>query len=272
MKFTVYSERPANTESVIPPLKEIFKGTGIHVTEFNSDDLRKGILREKDTVGFCLPGIIGENSAYTDQIGEYGLHEMSRAVKPGRVMLAVCAGAFFITRRTIYSPSWGPHKSRNPVNHMVQATGSGPVKDLGGQYDPSYWPSDLSLARVWYKSAAQPYDKDHWKHAAIAYGNGPALYLDDPHNPDVEALAYYSHIPQKPLAAANITHGEGRIVMLGALPHIGYREIAPYPGLERVRRLLEDMRPHEPARQDLMQTVANRLHSQILTYRQKFSI
>lgn len=272
MKFPVYSERPANTESVIPPLKEIFKGTEIQVVEFDSRDLRQGILHEKDTVGFCLPGIIGEASGYTDQIGEYGLHEMSRAVKQGRAMLAVCAGAYFIGRQTVYRPPWGPHKSKNPVNHLVPATGFGPVKNLGGRYDPSYWPSDLSLAQVWYKSATRPHDKDHWKQAAVAYGNGPAIYLDDPDNPDIEALAYYSDIPHKPLAAANVRHGHGSITMLGALPHIGYREVAPHPGTERIRKLLEDMKPHEAARQDLMQTVASRLHSQILTYREKFSI
>ncbi len=272
MQFPVYSERPANTESVIPPLKEIFKGTNIRVTEFNSNDLRKGILREKDTVGFCLPGIIGETSSYSDQIGEYGLHEMSRAVKQGRVMLAVCAGAYFVSRETIYAPSWGPRKGRTPVNHLLLSSARGPVENQGGQYDPSYWPSDLSLAQVWYKSATTPHDKEHWKHAAIAYGNGPALYLDNPQDPDVEPLAYYRDMPQNALAAANAKHGEGRIVLLGALPHIGYREIAPYPGLERVRRLLSDMKPHEPARQDFMQTVADRIHAQVLTYRSKFSI
>lgn len=272
MKFPVYSERPANTESVITPLKEIFKDTDIHVIKFNSDDLRRGILHEKDTVGFCLPGIIGENSAYSDQIGEYGLHEISRAVKQGRVMLAVCAGAYFVSRETIYAPSWGQRKGRTPVNHLLLSTARGPVKNQGGQYDPAYWPSDLSLAHVWYKSAARPHAKDHWKHAAVAYGNGPALYLDNPQDPDIEPLAYYRDIAQNPLAAANAKHGEGRIVLLGALPHIGYREIAPYPGLERVRRLLEDMKPHEPARQDFMQTVADRIHAQILTYRSKLSI
>lgn len=272
MLFPVYSERPANTESVITPLKEIFRGTNIRVTEFDSRDLRHGILRAKDTVGFCLPGIIGETSGYSDQLGEDGLREMSRAVKQGRAMLAVCAGAYFISRETIYSPPWGPRKSRAPVHHLFSSSARGPVENQGGLYDPSCWPSDLSLAQVWYKSAAEPHGKAHWKQAAIAYGNGPALYLDNPQDPAIEPLAYYRNMPQRPLAAACARHGEGRIVLLGALPHIGYREIAPYPGLERVRRLLEDMKPHEPAREDFMQTVADRIRAQILTYRSKFSI
>ncbi len=272
MKFPVYSERPANTESVIPPLKEIFKGTNIRVTAFNSDDLRKGILRDKDTVGFCLPGIIGETSSYADQIGEYGLHEMSRAVKQGRVMLAVCAGAYFVSRETIYAPSWGPRKGRTPVNHLLAASARGPVENQGGQYDPSYWPSDLSLARIWYKSTTKPHDKDHWKHAGFAYGNGPALYLDNPQDPDVEPLAYYRDMPKNALAAASVKHGEGHIVLLGALPHIGYQEIDPFPKLKRIRNLLADMKPYEPDRQDFMQTVADRIHAQVLTYRSKFSI
>jgi len=272
MKFLIYSERPANTESVIPPLKEIFRGTGIDVVEFNSCDLHSGILRERDTVGFSLPGIIGETSSYTDQIGEAGLREMSAAIREGRVMLAICAGAYFISRKTIYDPAWGPRKSRVPENYIVNAVAQGPVADMGGRYDSTGWPSTISLAQIWYKAAARPDDKEHWKHAAFAYGNGPGLDFDFPDSPDLEPLAYYSHVPGKPLAAASLRHGDGKILMLGALPHIGYREVAPHPGTERIRKLLSDMKPHEPARQDFMNNVGDRLRSHILTYRQKFSI
>lgn len=271
MKFPVYSQSPANTESVIPPLKEIFKGTDITVIEFNSSDLRNGILRERDTVGFSLPGIIGETSGYTDQLGEYGLQEMSAATREGRVMLAICAGLFFITRETIYAPKWGPYKSRTPRNHLLKAQGYGPVTDMGRQFESS-WPSTLTLAQVWYKSVAKLNGKDDWRHAAVPYGNGPAIILDNPDDPTIERLAYYSEVPNNPLAALSVEHGDGRIIGLGALPHIGYIEIAPHPDFESLRNLLRDMKPHEPARQDFMDTVAQRLHSQILTYRQKFSI
>ncbi len=272
MKFPVYSERPANTESVIPPLQNIFRGTDIQVIEFNSADLRNGILREKDTVGFSLPGIIGEVSSYTDQIGETGLREMSEAIHEGRIMLAICAGAYFIARQTIYEPSWGPKKSRAPINHIFKAVAHGPVADMGGRYNPEFWPSDLSLAQVWYKTTDRPFDKEHWKHTSVAYGNGPSFYLDDPQDPALEPLAFYSHVPNMPIAAASLQHGEGKVLLLGALPHIGYREVAPHPGTENIRNLLNDMKMHEPKRQEFMDSVATRLRSQILTYREKFSI
>lgn len=272
MKFPVYSERPANIESVIPPLKEIFKGTDIQVIEFDSRDLRNGILCDKDTVGFSLPGIIGEVSSYTDQIGETGLKQMSDAIRAGRIMLAICAGAYFIARETIYQPKWGPHKGRKPENHIVKATAYGPLADMGGQYDHSEWPSDLSLAQIWFKSAPHIAGKDHWKHTAIAYGNGPGIIPDYPDSPDLEPLAYYSHIPKRPLAAASLRHGDGKILMLGALPHIGYREVLPHPGTERVRNLLRDMKPHEEKRAEFMDSVGQRLRDQILTYRSKLSI
>lgn len=272
MKFPVYSERPANTESVIPPLQEIFRGTDVQVIEFDSADLRNGLLREKDTVGFSLPGIIGEISAYTDQIGETGLREMSEAIREGRVMLAICAGAYFITRQTIYEPSWGLKKERTPLNHIFKAVARGPIADMGGRYDPEFWPSDLSLAQVWYKAAGKPHGKEHWKHAAVAYGNGPSFYLDDPQDPALEPLAFYSHVPNMPIAAASLQHGEGKVLLLGALPHIGYQDVAPHPGTERIRRLLDDMKAHEPKRREFMDSVAARLQAQILTYREKFSI
>ncbi len=272
MKFPIYSERPANTESVIPPLKEIFRGTGIDVIEFNSTDLRNGILRDKDTVGFSLPGIVGEVSSYTNQIGETGLQEMSSAIREGRVMLAICAGAYFISRQTIYEPQWGLCRGRTPVNALFNGVARGPVADMGGLYNPQDWPSDLSLAHVWYKTPDSTAHTNLWKRTAVAYGNGPGLYPADMKDPDLEALALYSHVKDMPLAAASLTHGDGKILMLGALPHIGYREILPYPGTERVRQLMSDMKNHEAGRQEFLDLIATRLKAQILTYRQKFSI
>ena len=270
--FPVYSEPPANIESVIPPLQEIFKGTGIHVTTCTQADLRNGLLQEPHTVGFSLPGIIGENSHYTAQIGETGLKEMAQAVRAGRIMLAICAGAYFIARETVYNPAWGPAKGRKPENHIFKARAYGPLADMGGKYNPDEWPSDLSLAQVWYKTGTAKNGKDHWKHAAFAYGNGPGLDPDYPDSPDLEPLAYYSHIKGRPLAAASLRHGAGKILILGALPHIGYREVAPHPGTERVRKLLTDMKVHEPNRQEFMDFLGERLRQQVLTYRAKFSI
>lgn len=270
--FPVYAEPPANTESVIPPLRDIFKNTAIAVIPCTQADLQNGILRDKNTVGFSLPGIIGENSQYTAQIGEAGLKEMAQAVRAGRVMLAICAGAYFIARETVYNPAWGPAKGRKPENHIFKARAFGPLADMGGKYNPDEWPSDLSLAQVWYKTAHQRNGKEHWKHAAFAYGNGPGLDPDYPDSPDLEPLAYYSHIKGRPLAAASLRHGDGKILMLGALPHIGYREVAPHPGTERVRKLLADMAPHEAKRQEFMEFIGERLRQQVLTYRAKFSI
>ncbi|QQG37181.1 MAG: hypothetical protein HYS17_05310 [Micavibrio aeruginosavorus] len=266
MKFPVYSERPANTESVIPPLKDIFKGTGINVCVFDSGDLRNGILREPDTVGFSLPGIIGEVSGYTDQIGEAGLQEMSAAIRPGRIMLAVCAGAYFPHRQTIYDPQWGPKRNRAPLNHLIKGVARGPVADMGGQYDPSLWPSDLSLCDVWYKTAGSTRLDSTWQRASIAYGNGPAFYPDNPHDPNLEPLAFYAAVPGKPLAAASLQHGAGKILMLGVLPHIGYRDIPQLEGFAKVRQLMEDLKAHEAPRQDFQRLIGERLKDQIHTY------
>lgn len=267
MKFPVYSERPANTESVIPPLKEIFKNSGIDVCPFDSTDLHNGILHERDTVGFSLPGIIGEVSGYTDQIGETGLQEMSAALRTGRIMLAICAGAYFPHRQTIYDPQWGQKRSRAPVNHLIKGMAKGPVADMGGQYDPSLWPSDLSLCDVWYKAAGSTHLNSTWQRASIAYGNGPAFYPDDPHDPDLEPLAFYAAVPGKPLAAASLQHGAGKILMLGVLPHIGYRDIPQVDGFAKIRQLMENLRSHETGRQSFQRLIGERLHAQIGLYR-----
>lgn len=267
MKFPVYDQSPANTESVIPPLKEIFRDAKIEIITFNSSDLKNGLLREKDTVGFSLPGIIGETSFYTDQIGDSGLREISASVSEGRVMLAICAGAYFICRQTVYEPHWGPHKTRQPAAAIFNAVARGPVGRMGGRFDPEFWPSDLSSCEVLFKSS-----DGIWRNAAVAYGNGPAFYPDQHRDPALEPLAYYISGPKPALAAASLTHGEGKILLLGVLPHIGWREIAPYPGFERIKGVMEALKSYEDRRQDFQNVIGSRLKDQILTYQKKHFI
>lgn len=263
MKFPVYCERPANIESVIPPLKEIFRGTAVEVTTFDSQDLKNGLLRQPDVVGFSLPGIIGEVSQYTAQIGETGLQEMATSIREGRIMLAICAGAYFPHRETVYDPSWGTKRGRTPLNHFIKGVARGPVADMGGQYDPSLWPSDLSLCEVWYKSHSAG-KQQTWTRTAVAYGNGPAFYPDNPQDPDLEPLAFYAAVPGKPLAAAVQKLGQGKVLMLGVLPHIGYLEIPETKGLAEIRQLMEDLKTHEAGRQDFQRVVGQRLREHIL--------
>lgn len=255
MNFLVYNERPANLESTLPLLVDLFRDTDISVREFNSIDLKNGILTHRDTAGFCLPGIVGEVSGYTDQIGEFGLRQMSDAVSQGRFMLAICAGAYFVSRETVYRPNWGPEKTRSPASAIFNASAQGPVAQHGSEFG-------LSLPSVRYKSSG-----GDWRTTKIAYGNGPAFYSYATEG--VEPLAYFGETEGEPLAAASVKHGEGKIVLLGVLPQIGWREVRPDKGFEQIRNFVDRMKAYEDDRKDFIATIEGHLKQQISTYREK---
>ncbi len=258
MNFLVYNQRPANLESTLPLLRDIFRDTDINVREFDSADLKRGILNRADTVGFCLPGIVGEVSGYTDQIGEDGLRQMSEAVAKGRFMLAICAGAYFVSRQTIYAPSWGPAKKRSPSTAIFNAIAQGPVANLGTEHG-------LSLSDVKYKA-----QDGTWRKTKFAYGNGPAFYSYPADN--LEPLAYFGEVEGEPLAAASVSHGEGQIVLLGVLPNIGWREVRPDNGFEEIKAFVDTMKAYENDRMEFIATLDDKIKHQIATYRERHFI
>ena len=249
MKFPVYSQYPADTEQTIQSLKKIFAGTDVQVAEFNSADLHNGILQEDDTVGFSLPGITGEVSGYTDQIGEVGLQSMSESVRAGRVMLTSFAGSYFISRQTIFEPIWGKRKTRTPVNPIFKGVAHGPASAISQR-------ANEVLLPIQYKV-----NDTLWKVTNLPCASAPVFYPDDPESSDLEILARYATLPQTPVAGASLSIGEGKVIILAAMPHVGW-----------LQNLMKSMKPESPQQQDFTSVIANRLQRQILTYREKFSI
>ena len=221
---------------------------------FGGDDLKSGILDEPDTFGFCLPGIIGEVSGYSDQIGNSGLIAMSRSIKEGRMMIAICAGAYFISRETYWQPKWGPSKFRSPTAAIFNSAAIGPHPEIADEHC-------LRLADITYKSP-----NGTWCKNKVAYGNGPVFY--DYAKDNLEPLAYYQFSDEQPLAAGILQHGMGQVLMTGILPTIGWQEVRLVPGIEKTKEFADSLKPYEPGREDFMSTIKQRTQSQLIAYRQ----
>lgn len=255
MKFLVYSEAPAATVCISIFLKEVFRNAAVSLVEFGSADLRNGIIHEPDVVGFCLPAIRGQRSGYTDQIGDWGQREMTRAVAAGRIMLTVCAGTYFINRKTIYNAPWNDTiLIRTPATPMFNGIAQGPADEFADEYC-------LTLCPVIYLS-----QDGAWKEAKMAYGNGPMIFPDNPNDPGFEPLAHYASVPGVPIAAASQSIGLGQVLMLGILPYISPVIIYPTQDNEEVRRLVDAMIPHEPQRLDFSGVINTRIRKQVLAY------
>lgn len=254
-EILIYSQPPASTGSLQPSLKQAFNGDGLALRPVNAADIKAGALRSDHAKLFVLPGIVGEVSAYTDQLRPDALKEIRDFVERGQVMLTICAGTYFISRKTVYDPPWGHPRGRLSAAPLFNAVARGPVAPHGRQPHPSSRFSDVTVVPVSYKTL-----DGQWKEGGVCYGNGAALYPDNDRCPDTEILARYRQAAGTPVAMLRHRLGKGAIYMSGILPEIAYQKIRiNSPGFQSVRTLMDDLKPHEAERQQLWDGLVTRI-------------
>ena len=202
-----------------------------------------------------IPGISGDDCRYTDLMGgEAGHRKLHGYVERGGVLLTVCAGSYFITRKTEWTPHWGRAKERVNASALFNAVARGPVGEGRQAATPGTY-NDCTMAPVSYRGA-----DGRWHETEVAYGNGPALYPDDD-TQDMDVLARYSGVPGSPIAAAWLKQGKGAVLWLGVLPYLGYEDtpMEPGPFTDKYRGLMEKLKASEAGRQDFWAALVGRI-------------
>lgn len=242
--IVIYDDPRAQTSiSCLPQiLSESFPDREIHTT------LTKAFMRalnENRAALAIIPGIWSEDSKYYDLMGgAEGQKSLQNFVAGGGVLMTVCAGSYLVSRRTEYTPPWGRKRERDNIGALFNGLACGPLQGLGARPDGDEWYDGVHAVPVKYKAA-----DGAWKETHMAYGNGPALFpYGEDH--DCEVLARYSGLPDAPIAAAWKKVGNGAALWLGILPHIGWQQVDTHPSLDKIRKLMNELEPHESERKE----------------------
>ncbi len=259
MRVLVYSQQPTASSSVIAMMNTYMQPRGIAVETCGGEDVHKGILNQTDVAGLVIPGIIGDESAYSGQIGEEGMERITNAVAKGRFLMTLCAGTYFICRETVYAPSWGEKRERQPARYLFNATATGPLEDgLSHVWKDQNGRSRLAMAPLTFNGEET---------ALIAYGNGPVITPDDINDPDLEILGRFTKPPGQPVAAFSKRHGRGVIVGLSVLPDIEPLSIGNYYRDGILNHVSHVLNFHEAGRKAFLDHIMAPVLTQIETYR-----
>lgn len=247
-KFLVYDDEGVSIGSLLTSLKTEFENTSIEISRCSAlDILNNPHLFDHNTIGFWLPGIIGENCLYTDQLGHEGIRILKHQIETnGHSIIGTCAGAYCLAQKTQYDTEWGTHKSRMfGLNHFP-GIAKGPISPLAKRPDTSIDElSDCSLALL----TLEQENQDH-QVIGVCYGNGPQLELSSG-NHDVTIIARYTAIPDNPIAIAMRNVGQGLSIFSGVLPEITGQEGLGNSLLNR------QLCFYEKGRKQLFQTLLN---------------
>lgn len=251
----LYADEKTATGSMTEALKKSFNADEYNLIRIRADDVRHGILREPDSRLFVLPGIVGEISPYTAQLDATALKEIHDFVtlKPN-VMLTVCAGTYFVSRETVYDTGRSPPRGKISLAPFFNGAAKGPVSTYGRSADLMSDFDDVVVVPVHFKNA-----RGKWEATQTCYGNGPALYPDDPDDATIDIMARYADVAGNPAALLRQSFGKGAVYLSCILPEIGYQYIEPRLELNNARALMNDLQPHEKGRQKLWNTLTTRI-------------
>lgn len=269
--FLVYNERPAATGSLLPALQNSFKNHAIHIKNTDSSTLKHNL--ESPALAFILPGIIGADSPYPDQLTPDIVDTLHRKIENGMVGIFICAGAAFFSRETQYNPPWGNPKARKQLQPLFNGLAKGPVAHLAKLPDDDI--GDVTLAPVTYELPdGTP------RTASIYYGNGTYFLPDDENDRSVKIVARLDSVEGTPPAIIRVQKGKGFCYFMAVHPEIGPLALSQdvtindQTGLQKLENALQK---HEPGRRELwgmiMQDILDhRTHMMRATYKNKPAI
>ena len=250
-KLVVYADQGAAHSGLSPVLRESFRNAAISAEKANTIKLGKAL--NEDVLAFFLPGIIGHDSPYKEQLGKIGNQKIREYVEAGGVFVGLCAGAYYACNDIIYNPPWlNPAKTSQPGLNFFNALAKGPLVNHAIE-DGQHWYSDCTITNISYKD-----QENNVKSSGIVYGNGPAMFPHS-HHENIEVIARYEDEEDTPIAIAVTKVGKGLAFFIGVLPQYQYQETNEARGLEGLRNLMQNIKVHESGRQDVWNLIVSRI-------------
>src|SRR5688500_7425714 len=112
----VYTDDRTATGSLIPSLRLSFRSPEFSIKTTKAQDIRDHILQEGSPRILVLPGIMGSESRYGDDLRLAEMQEIDDFVKRGNDLITLCAGTCHVSSITSFNPPNGPRKMSLRVN------------------------------------------------------------------------------------------------------------------------------------------------------------
>lgn len=246
----VYNDTGIAASEVKQALAKAFYAAAI--SETNSLLIKQAGALNEDTLALILPGIIGDNSPYNDQLTEETHKAIRKYVEDGGVYVGICAGAYYASNRITYHPPWmNTGKTRKPGLNLFNGAAKGPISRLA-KHSYAEGREDCTLTTISFNTASGVR-----KTTGVAYGNGPMLFPDDTKN--LEIIARYEEVAGQPIAIAARKIGKGLALFVGVLPYISPMDMKLSSDNRDVFVFNEALKQHEKGAKEVWNLVVNRI-------------
>lgn len=245
-RILLYNERPAACGSLLPALQASFHSNAVTIETTDLSALREN-LRQKH-LAFVLPGIIGTDSLYTDQLTPDIVKTIHNKIENGMVGIFICAGAAFLSRETQYNPPWGKPKHRKQLQPLFNGLAKGPIEHLARA------PSESIDRRIALAPVAYELPDGTPRTASIYYGNGAYFLPDDDNDPNIKIVARLDTVESTPPAILRVQKGKGFCYFMTVHPEIGPVALNSDTTIQdpaSVDKLTQALQQHETGRQEL---------------------
>jgi glutamine amidotransferase-like uncharacterized protein len=202
MKIFIYQDYLHNNGALYKAFAMRYSHTNVRFVDAD-DIIADGVLNEYPDI-FVMPG--GESRYVANKLKGQGNRHIRAYIENGGIYLGICAGAYYACAQT----EW--RQERDEVALAVEnelalcpLTAKGPIAAL-----PCFsMGEEIPVQITGIESDGQRHD--------VLYWGGPLFYdVDD----NIEILARYSDIPDKPPAIIAGRFGKGRYIL--SSPHIEY--------------------------------------------------
>lgn len=189
---------------------------------------------EDETVLLVVPG--GRDVPYHDALSGEGNRRIRRFVESGGKYLGLCAGGYYGAQRVEFELGYPLEVIGDRELAFFPGVARGPAYGNGQfAYDTENGARIAQLS--WGDSRS--------------YFNGGCYFVDAESHPDVEVLARYSDLEEKPVAVISCKVGEGKAILSGVHPECSAADLN---GEQR-----DQLEPHEEKRAAFFSHLLNTL-------------
>lgn len=262
------SDRSADTctFNLASELRQHFREANMKVMEVNAQEVTSAAyLNNAHCV--VIPGIIGEECTYREQIGDLGFERLRRYVEGGGQLIGFCAGSYVLFENAVYSPEPGKGRAteKSSLVALVPGTARGPIpssalkrRNLPANYCTL---TRISTPDTLFGNEVELQSPERIFH--LCYAGGPVFEV--PEGTEHNILARFTDVEGKPPAIIEYPYGQGRIIASAVHPEFGSSmadiEALSAHGeeLRQLRELKSDLLPYEDERSFFLGQLFNRL-------------